>query len=75
MVHLNHPEQRFWRTDYKIGRNMYALISNDLMNPSIQDPLVGVMESTELAELVVETHNKALAKYGRNYLKALTADD
>lgn len=75
MAPLNHPEQRLWRTDFKLGRNVFALLSNDLTKPSSQDPLVGVMESSELAEIVVDTHNKAIAKYGRHFLKALSADD
>lgn len=74
MAPLNHPEQRFWRTDFRLGRNIYALLSNDIAKPSSQDPLVGVMESSELAETVVDTHNKAMSKFGRHYLKVLSAD-
>lgn len=75
MVHINHPEQRFWRTDFKLGRNIYALISNDVSQPHGQDPLLGVMESSELAETVVDTHNLALAKYGRHYRRVMSADE
>jgi len=39
------------------------------------DPLIGTMSTSELAETVVDTHNKALAKFGRRYLKALELDE
>jgi hypothetical protein len=54
---------------------VYALLSNDVSDPSEYDPLVGVMESSELAEMVVEVHNKLFTKYGRHYPKVLAADD
>jgi hypothetical protein len=72
---LKNPGTRLWRTDYRLGRNIYALLSNNVEKPSPLDPLVGVMESSELAENIVDTHNNALTKYGRHYLKALSADD
>jgi hypothetical protein len=72
---LTNPGTRLWRTDYRLGRSVYALLSNDLTKPSPQDPLVGVMESSELAENIVDTHNGALTKYGRHYRKALSTDD
>jgi hypothetical protein len=71
---ISDPGSRLWRTDYKVGRNIYALLSNDVTKTSQQDPLIGTMESTELAEIVVDTHNKVVLKYGRHYLKALEAD-
>jgi len=58
-----------------VGRNIYALLSNDVTKTSTQDPLIGTMETSELAEIVVETHNKVLLKFGRHYLKALATDD
>jgi hypothetical protein len=75
MPPLNDPEQRLWRTDFKRGRGIYALVSNDLTKPSEYDPLVGVMESMELAENIVDLHNHALTKFGRHYLRALEAHD
>jgi len=72
---LNNPEDRLWRSDVKRGRGIYALLSNDLKKPSQYDPLLGVMESSELAEVVVDTHNLVLMKFGRHYLKALSTDD
>ena len=75
MAPLNNPEGRLWRSDMKRGRGIYALLSNDLEKPSQYDPLLGVMESSELAETVVETHNLVLMKFGRHYLKALATKD
>ena len=75
MPPLNNPEDRLWRSDVKRGRGIYALLSNDLKKPSQYDPLLGVMESSELAEVVVDTHNLVLMKFGRHYLKALSTDD
>lgn len=75
MAPLNNPQDRLWRTDLKLGRSVYALLSNDVTKASPQDPLVGVMESSDLAQNVVDTHNKALTKFGRHYLKALSTDD
>lgn len=75
MAPLRDPEQRLWRTDTKRGRGIYALISNDVAKISEHDPLVGVMESSELAEMVVESHNRLFTKYGRHYLKVLQTDD
>jgi len=65
------PEQRLWRTDTGRGRNVYALLSNNVLLPSDDDPLVGIMESSAIAEDVVNTHNGVLAMYGRRYPKVL----
>lgn len=62
---------RLWRTDLQLGRNIYALLSNDVEMPSERDPLIGVMETSELAEDVVNTHNDAIKKYGRFYRRIL----
>jgi hypothetical protein len=75
MIPINNPGDRLWRTDFKLGRNIYALLSNDVTRPSPQDPMVGVMETSELAENVVDTHNRVITKYGRHYLRALGTDD
>jgi hypothetical protein len=72
---VNDPGNRFWRTDYKIGKNIYALLSNDVEKPSQQDPLIGAMETTELAEIVVDTHNMSRQKYGRHFRRVMMADD
>lgn len=75
MAPLNNPGDRLWRTDLRMGRSVYALLSNDINKTSTQDPLIGVMETSEIAENVVDTHNRALLKYGRHYLKALQTGD
>ena len=75
MAPLNNPEKRLWRTETKRGRNIYALLSNDVTKISPHDPLIGVMESSELAEVVVDTHNRVVKKFGHHYLKALATDD
>ena len=75
MAPLNNPDQRLWRTDLKLGRNIYALLSNDVSRPSSQDPMIGTMETSEMAENIVDLHNSALKKYGRHYLKALSVDE
>lgn len=72
---LNDPENRLWRTDFKRGRGVYALISNNVTKPAENDPLIGVMETQELAENVVDTHNRAVTRFGRHYLKALSVND
>jgi hypothetical protein len=73
-VNINNVEERFWRTDPRLGRNIYGLVSNDPKTPSPSDPLIGVMESTTLAEVVVSAHNDLLEKYGRHYLQHLARD-
>jgi hypothetical protein len=71
MALVQNPGERFWRTDFRLGRNIYVLLSNDITRPSGDDQLIGVMESSELAENVVDTHNRALKKFGPKYLKRL----
>lgn len=58
---------RQWRTDLRVGRSIYVLLSNDPDQPSEMDPLLGVMESSAVAEDVVNSHNGLLARYGRKY--------
>lgn len=60
-------ETRFWRTDLRTGRSIFVLLSNDTENPSELDPFIGVMESSVLAQNVVESHNGLLERYGRRY--------
>lgn len=69
-------EDRFWRTDFhKTGRNIYALKSNNIELPSNDDPLIGVMETTQLAEDIVDLHNNAIKRYGRHFRRVLAIDD
>jgi hypothetical protein len=65
------PEMRPWRTGEGKGRHIFALLSNDPVHPSSDDPLIGVMESAVVAEDIVSTHNGALAKYGKRYSQVL----
>lgn len=65
---------RFWRTDLRVGRSIYVLLSNDPDVPSESDPLLGVMESSALAEDVVNSHNGLLTRYGRKYPERIAPD-
>lgn len=65
------PELRLWRVGKKQSRHIYALISNDPLRSSDDDPLVGIMESSIVAQDVVSTHNGALAMFGRRYPQML----
>lgn len=70
------PEDRFWRTDFhKTGRAIYALKSNNIELPSNDDPLLGVMETTQLAEDVVDLHNNAIKKYGRHFRRVMSVEE
>jgi hypothetical protein len=71
MPSIINPEERLWRTDIRKGRAIYALMSNDPTRPSDDDTLIGVMESSIVAENVVSTHNGVLALYGRRYPQVL----
>lgn len=68
---LHNPEERLWRTDLRTGRRVYVLLSNDVTKPSEDDPMIGAMETSTIAENVVNTHNGALALYGRRYPQIL----
>lgn len=46
-----------WRVGRKLGRTVYAQISDDA---SDDDMLIGVMDSIELAQEVVRSHNDRL---------------
>jgi hypothetical protein len=75
MASLVNAEFRYWRTDTKRhSREIYALVYNDPAKPSPHDPLIGTMETADLAEIVVEVHNNAIRKYGKRYLKVLQSD-
>lgn len=73
MPPIKNPEERLWRTDVNLGRNIYALISNDVTKPSHDDPLIGAMESPKTAEDVVNTHNGAMLTFGRRYPQILAS--
>ncbi len=75
---IRNVERRYWRTDLDffrnkkvVGRNIYVLLSNNPDRPSVTDPLIGTMESSGLAEDVVNSHNELLSRYGRRYPTSL----
>lgn len=74
---INDPQNRLWRTGTRAdnGAEIFALYHNDITKPTRSDPLIGVMETSSLAEIVVETHNLVVNKFGRHYLKALETDE
>ena len=46
-----------WRVGRKVGRTIYVQLSNE---PSDKDPLIGVMDTPELAQAVIKEHNRTL---------------
>jgi hypothetical protein len=48
---LEHP----WRTGRKVGRTVYAQLGPE---PSDDDPLIGLMDTPEMAARVVQDHNR-----------------
>ena len=51
------PSGMLWRTGRKVGRTIYARRG---AAPSDDDPLIGVMDTPELAAEAVRAHNSAL---------------
>lgn len=49
-----------WRTGRKVGRTIYAQLGPE---PSDMDPLIGVMDTGDLADSAVEGHNQCLDGY------------
>lgn len=47
-----------WRTGRKVGRTIYAQMGPE---PSDDDPLIGVMDTPDLARLVVRAVNATLS--------------
>lgn len=47
-----------WRTGRRVGRTVYAQFSKD---PAGTDVLIGVMDTPELADEAVASHNAVLA--------------
>lgn len=76
MALVTDPENRLWRTggSQENGNEIFALQYNDVTKPTRNDPLIGSMDNADLAENVVDMHNRVLRKYGRHYIKALKAD-
>lgn len=46
-----------WRTSQRNPRVLYVMIGDE---PSDDDQMIGAMDSTQLAERVVEDHNRRL---------------
>ncbi len=46
-----------WRTGRKVGRTIYAQLGPE---PSDDDPIIGMMDTPELAEQAVRDHNQSL---------------
>lgn len=51
----------YWRTGRKLGRTIYAQLDQD---PSDYDMFIGIMDSPELAQHVVDAHNVAVQAFG-----------
>lgn len=49
------PAQLPWRTGRKVGRTIYAVEDTH----TLAGPLIGVMDTPELAQAAVEAHNQA----------------
>lgn len=77
MALIEDPENRLWRTGGSIAtaHEIYALIHNDVTKPCRDDLLIGSMDTSDLADNVVDMHNRVLRKFGRHYSKALKADE
>lgn len=56
-LRLVDPENRHWRTGRKVGRTIYALLSDDPQQPSDDDPLIGTMDTPALAAEAARAHN------------------
>lgn len=52
------PERIAWRVGRHVGRTIYEQLGDE---PGDNDPLIGVMDTPELAELVVRAVNHHLA--------------
>jgi hypothetical protein len=73
---IENPENRYWRVSTRPneGNLIFALIHNDPSRPSRDDVLIGNMDSAELAEYLVDVHNRVLRKFGRHYKIGLSVD-
>ena len=57
---LGHDPGTYWRTGRKVGRTIYAVVrewSTYKELPENQHPLIGVMDTPELAAEAVRAHN------------------
>lgn len=49
-----------WRTGRKVGRTVYAQLGPE---PSDDDPLIGCMDTPEIAADAVDAHNQLLDRF------------
>lgn len=76
MAQITDPENHLWRVGQgESGNEIYALVYNDVTRPTRNDVRLGVMETSDLADKVVNTHNQVLRKFGRHARMALKLDD
>lgn len=52
------PENHRWRTGRKVGRTIYAIQEPEDRTDRNRDPLIGVMDTPELATEAVRAHNR-----------------
>lgn len=55
---IPNPENHRWRAGRKVGRTIYAVQEPKDTTERDQDPLIGVMDTPELAAEVVRLHNR-----------------
>ena len=74
---VSDPQNRLWRTGSRpeTANEIYVLYHNDVTKPSRNDPLIGSMETSDLADIVVQTHNLVVGRFGRHYIRALKAHE
>lgn len=76
MAQVSNPQTRMWRVGQgESGNEIYALVYNDVTRPSRNDLLLGVMETSDIADHIVQTHNQVLQKFGRHFATALRVED
>jgi hypothetical protein len=46
-----------WRVGRKVGRTIYAIVSDDVNKPSDDDVLIGCLDTRECAAEAVRAHN------------------
>jgi len=54
---ITDPENHRWRTGRKVGRTIYAIPYPESGTDRDEDPLIGVMDTRELAAEAVRAHN------------------
>jgi hypothetical protein len=57
--HIDELADAPWRVGRKLGRTIYAQLWDE---PSDDDPLLGIMDRTDIAELIVYMHNSSIGQ-------------